>query len=153
MWFFIAVIGMVVAYVSGRKWGIQLYNYYRPRLHYILPYIRRKVRPMVGNTLPSITTVVDDIDAKKKFDLESVMRTTVLYHSIQFILYFFGKFFLFLQRKEKENRVVCLCVNKWEWEKIIQQYNYILTCNYNYFNFWKVLNFIWNIQIERKKLE
>lgn len=73
MWFVIAVIGIVVVYVSGRKWGIQLYSYYRPRLHYIVPYIRRKVRPMVGKTLPNVETV-DDINAKKKFDLESVIR-------------------------------------------------------------------------------
>lgn len=74
MWFFIAVIGMVVAYISGRKWGNQLYNYYRPRLNYVLPYIRRKYRPVVGAVSTSLQSVetVDDINAKKKFDLESV---------------------------------------------------------------------------------
>lgn len=71
MWFFIAVIGMVVAYVSGRKWGNQLYNYYRPRLNYVLPYIRRKYRPVVGTSLQSVETA-DGINAKKKFDLDSV---------------------------------------------------------------------------------
>lgn len=73
MWFFIAVIGVVVAYVSGRKWGVQLYNYYRPRLHYILPYIRRKYRPIASGTLPCVQTD-EDINAKKKFDLESVKK-------------------------------------------------------------------------------
>lgn len=74
MWFFIAVIGMVVAYISGRKWGNQLYNYYRPRLNYVLPYNRRKYRPVVGAVSTSLQSVetVDDINAKKKFDLESV---------------------------------------------------------------------------------
>ncbi|XP_055302138.1 TLD domain-containing protein 2 isoform X34 [Sitodiplosis mosellana] len=69
MWFFIAVIGMIVAYVSGRKWGNQLYNYYRPRL---MPYIRRKYRPVVGSSLQSVETDAS-INAKKKFDLESVL--------------------------------------------------------------------------------
>lgn len=69
MWFFIAVIGMVIAYISGRKWGNQLYNYYRPRL---MPYIRRKYRPIGGTSLQSVETD-ESINAKKKFDLESVM--------------------------------------------------------------------------------
>lgn len=83
MWFFIAVIGLIVAYISGRKWGNQLYNYYRPRLNYILPYIRRKYRPVIGGgggtggsaglLLQSVETV-DSINAKKKFDVESVIK-------------------------------------------------------------------------------
>lgn len=74
MWFFITVIGMVVAYISGRKWGNQLYNYYRPRLNYILPYMRRKYRPVVGTSLQTVETD-ESINAKKKFDLESVIIT------------------------------------------------------------------------------
>lgn len=120
MWFFIAVIGIVVAYVSGRKWGIQLYSYYRPRLHYILPYIRRKVRPMVGNTLPNITTAVDDIDAKKKFDLESVIPIwpSHPFNSSSFFirLILFGFFPLLLVSTRFTRRewicVVCFCVYK-----------------------------------------
>lgn len=71
MWFFIAIIGIIVAYVSGRKWGHRLYNYYRPRITYIVPYFRRKYRPLTPTLLP-VATPIDDIDAKKKFDLESV---------------------------------------------------------------------------------
>lgn len=73
MWFFIAVIGMVVAYISGRKWGNQLYNYYRPQLNYFLPYMRRKYRPVIGTSLQSVETD-ESINAKKKFDLESVIK-------------------------------------------------------------------------------
>lgn len=87
MWFFIVVIGMVVAYISGRKWGNQLYNYYRPRLSYILPYIRRKYRPVVGSGGISLQTVetVDSINAKKKFDVESVIMNEK-YIRLNFIL-------------------------------------------------------------------
>lgn len=79
---------MVVAYISGRKWGNQLYNYYRPRLHYVLPYIRRQYRPVVGTSLQTVESV-DDINAKKKFDLESVNEHTlftVLTHDIIIII-------------------------------------------------------------------
>lgn len=70
---------MVVAYISGRKWGNQLYNYYRPRLNYILPYIRQKFRPVVGTSLQTVETV-DAINAKKKFDLESVKMGNLRWH-------------------------------------------------------------------------
>lgn len=72
MWFFVIVIGIVIAYISGRKWGNQLYNYYRPRLNYILPYVRWNYRPVGCTTLQSVETV-ESINAKKKFDLDSVM--------------------------------------------------------------------------------
>lgn len=70
MWFFIAVIGMIVTYISGRRWGLQIYEYYRPRLTYILPYVRKKYR----STTPKLQPVTDtnDINAKKKFDLDTV---------------------------------------------------------------------------------
>lgn len=67
---------MVVAYISGRKWGNQLYNYYRPQLNFILPYIRRKYRPVIGTSLQTVETD-DSINAKKKFDLESVIAVTI----------------------------------------------------------------------------
>lgn len=76
MWFFVAIIGMVVAYVSGRKWGQRLYNYYRPRIAYIVPYFRRKYRPLTPALLPT-AVADDDINAKKKFDLESVIIQTI----------------------------------------------------------------------------
>lgn len=70
MWFFIVVIGMVAAYISGRRWGLQLYDYYRPRLTYILLYVRRKLQSTKQN-IPALDTA-NEIDTKKKFDLETV---------------------------------------------------------------------------------
>lgn len=61
MWFFLLIIGMVASYVSARRWGYQLYQFYRPRIAYA--FRTRK--------LPASET--DDDVAKKKFDLESVI--------------------------------------------------------------------------------
>lgn len=61
MWFFLLIIAMVASYVSARRWGYQLYQYYRPRIAYT--FRTRK--------LPNIES--DDDAAKKKFDLESVI--------------------------------------------------------------------------------
>lgn len=68
MWFFCAIFCFIVLYVSGRKWGHKLYNYYRPRLTYVLPY-RRKARPLT----PTLSVVESDVDcAKKKIDLSVI---------------------------------------------------------------------------------
>lgn len=74
MWFFLLVIGMVASYISGRKWGYQLYQYYRPRITYA--FRKRKI--------PAIEK--DEEGAKKKFDLESVkiigyLRKTFVLHT------------------------------------------------------------------------
>lgn len=61
MWFLLLIIGMVASYVSARRWGYQLYQYYRPRI--ALAFRTRK--------LPVSET--DEDVAKKKFDLESVI--------------------------------------------------------------------------------
>lgn len=74
---------MVIAYISGRKWGFQIYNYYRPRL---VAYIRRKYRPVVGASLQSVE-IDEAINAKKKFDLESVITEPQWsYNIIHFVL-------------------------------------------------------------------
>lgn len=72
MWFFVVVIGMIIAYISGRKWGLQIYNYYRPQIAYILPYARRKYRS-TSLALHSVDSS-SDINVKKKFDLETVIH-------------------------------------------------------------------------------
>lgn len=64
MWFFLLIIGMVASYVSARRWGYRLYQYYRPRIAY-------SVRAFRTRKLPASETE-DDV-AKKKFDLESVI--------------------------------------------------------------------------------
>lgn len=72
MWFFVAIIGMIVSYISGRRWGLQIYNYYRPQIAYILPYARRKYRSS-SLAHQSVDTSSDNINVKKKFDLETVI--------------------------------------------------------------------------------
>lgn len=73
MWFFVAILGMIATYISGRRWGLQIYNYYRPQIAYILPYIRRKYRSS-SLALQSVDTSSDNsINVKKKFDLETVI--------------------------------------------------------------------------------
>lgn len=72
MWFFVVVIGMIVTYISGRRWGLQIYNHYRPQIAYILPYVRRKYRSS-SLARQSVDTSSDNINVKKKFDLETVI--------------------------------------------------------------------------------
>lgn len=61
MWLVLLVFGMVASYISARRWGYHLYQYYRPRIAYAL---RTRKLPAIEN---------DDDAAKKKFDLESVI--------------------------------------------------------------------------------
>lgn len=65
MWFWFAIVGIIVAYVSGRKWGQFLYNHGMRRLSYILPN-KQKIRPPT----PTLSVVESDVDCSKKYDLE-----------------------------------------------------------------------------------
>lgn len=69
MWFVFSIIGFIVLYVSGRKWGEIVYNYARRRLPYALPFRQQKIRPPT----PTLCVVESDVDSAKKakkYDLE-----------------------------------------------------------------------------------
>lgn len=73
MWFFVAVFGMIITYISGRRWGLQIYNYYRPQIAYILSYARRKYRSSSLALQSAADISSDNVNVKKKFDLETVI--------------------------------------------------------------------------------
>lgn len=69
MWFIFSIIGFIVLYVSGRKWGEVAYNYARRRLPYALHLRQQKIRPPT----PTLSVVESDVDSAKnakKYDLE-----------------------------------------------------------------------------------